>query len=184
MMAAQRQRQTGLSILRRIRQVLAGCWQLILMLGFFAIGPVISFVGLQSPIVTLALSVFLFLSLAAMKRQTELVDLAAEGKSETSGRAYRADDLPVVTMMAIAAGYTAVLVLALYIYSPTVQRLYMSPLLLWGAPPILLYWSSRMVMIAHRGQMNDDPVLFAIRDPLSWICGAGMLACAMVAKWY
>ncbi|SDX58005.1 4-hydroxybenzoate polyprenyltransferase [Albimonas donghaensis] len=132
----------------------------------------------------LALSVFLFLSLAAMKRQTELVDLAAEGKSETSGRAYRADDLPVVTMMAIAAGYTAVLVLALYIYSPTVQRLYMSPLLLWGAPPILLYWSSRMVMIAHRGQMNDDPVLFAIRDPLSWICGAGMLACAMVAKWY
>ncbi|MEC9432657.1 MAG: UbiA family prenyltransferase, partial [Pseudomonadota bacterium] len=132
----------------------------------------------------LALSVFLFLSLAAMKRQTELVDLAAEGKSETSGRAYRADDLPVVTMMAIAAGYTAVLVLALYIYSPTVQRLYVSPLLLWGAPPILLYWSSRMVMLAHRGQMNDDPVLFALKDPMSWFCGAGMMACAVFAKWF
>ena len=123
----------------------------------------------------LALSTFLFLSLAAMKRQTELVDLAAAGKSETSGRAYRAEDLNVVTMMAIAAGYTAVLVLALYIYSPAVQRLYESPLILWGAPPILLYWISRMVMIAHRGGMDDDPVLFAVKDAVSICCGAGIV---------
>ncbi len=129
----------------------------------------------------LALSTFLFLSLAAMKRQTELVDLAAAGKSETSGRAYRAEDLNVVTMMAIAAGYTAVLVLALYIYSPAVQRLYESPLILWGAPPILLYWISRMVMIAHRGGMDDDPVLFAVKDRVSIGCGAGILALGVAA---
>ena len=130
----------------------------------------------------LALSVFLFLALAAMKRQTELVDLAAAGKTETSGRAYRAEDLNVVTMMAIAAGYTAVLVLALYIYSPAVQQLYVSPLLLWGAPPILLYWISRMVMIAHRGGMNDDPVLFAVKDPISIACGAGIFGVGLLAK--
>lgn len=129
----------------------------------------------------LALSTFLFLSLAAMKRQTELVDLAAAGKSETSGRAYRAEDLNVVTMMAIAAGYTAVLVLALYIYSPAVQRLYQSPLILWGAPPILLYWISRMVMIAHRGGMDDDPVLFAVKDAVSVGCGAGIIALGVIA---
>lgn len=130
----------------------------------------------------LALSVFLFLALAAMKRQTELVDLARSGRSESSGRAYRAEDLNVVTMMAIAAGYTAVLVLALYIYSPAVQQLYASPLLLWGAPPILLYWISRLVMIAHRGGMNDDPVLFAVKDRISVASAAGMLAFAAAAK--
>jgi 4-hydroxybenzoate polyprenyltransferase len=130
----------------------------------------------------LALSVFLFLALAAMKRQTELVDMAREGRSESAGRAYIPSDLPVVTMMAVAAGYTAVLVLALYIYSPAVQRLYVSPLLLWGAPPILLYWVSRMVMIAHRGEMEDDPVLFAVRDGISLACGAGILAVGLTAK--
>ncbi len=130
----------------------------------------------------LALSVFLFLALAAMKRQTELVDLARSGLSESSGRAYRAEDLNVVTMMAIAAGYTAVLVLALYIYSPAVQQLYASPLLLWGAPPILLYWISRLVMIAHRGGMNDDPVLFAVKDRISVASAVGMLAFAALAK--
>ena len=130
------------------------------------------------------LSLFFFLSLALVKRFVEL-DTTEIGKgTRIAGRGYRPEDIEIVGNAGVASAFASALVLALYIYSPTVQRLYMSPLLLWGAPPILLYWSSRMVMIAHRGQMNDDPVLFAIRDPLSWICGAGMLACAMVAKWY
>ena len=73
------------------------------------------------------------------------------------------------------------LVLALYIYSPAVQRLYQSPLILWGAPPILLYWISRMVMIAHRGGMDDDPVLFAVKDAVSVGCGAGIIALGVIA---
>ncbi|MEM1314152.1 MAG: UbiA family prenyltransferase [Pseudomonadota bacterium] len=130
----------------------------------------------------LALSVFLFLSLGAMKRQTELVDAASRG-IEPAGRAYRPEDLPVVTMMAIASGYVSVLVLALYIYSPVVQQLYESPLILWGAPPILLYWLSRMAMLSHRGLMDDDPVFFALRDPMSWFCGSAILLVATAAAW-
>ena len=154
--------------------LLAGLYTLRVIAGSMA-------VELQPSPWMLALSTFLFLSLAAMKRQTELVDLAASGRTESSGRAYRAEDLNVVTMMAIAAGYTAVLVLALYIYSPAVQRLYESPMMLWGAPPILLYWVSRMVMIAHRGGMDDDPVLFAVKDAVSVGCGAGIIALGVIA---
>ncbi|MDF2234592.1 UbiA family prenyltransferase [Albimonas sp. CAU 1670] len=154
--------------------LLAGLYTLRVIAGSMA-------VELQPSPWMLALSTFLFLSLAAMKRQTELVDLAASGRTESSGRAYRAEDLNVVTMMAIAAGYTAVLVLALYIYSPAVQRLYESPMMLWGAPPILLYWVSRMVMIAHRGGMDDDPVLFAVKDGVSIACGFGILLIGVAA---
>ena len=163
--------------------VLAGLYSLRVIAGAVAVG------STPSPWM-LAFCTFLFLSLAAMKRQTELVGLPPSAPSETldtpaerraAGRAYRAEDLPVVTMMAIAAGYTAVLVLALYIYTPGVRALYAMPLFLWGAPPILLYWISRMVMIAHRGGMPSDPVLFALRDRVSLACAAGTLAAAAVA---
>lgn len=129
----------------------------------------------------LAFSGFLFLSLAAMKRQTELVDGLRAGRERAAGRAYAVDDLPVVTMMAIAAGYSAVLVFALYVSSPAVQALYAAPSVLWGACPILLAWISRLVMLAHRGLMDDDPVVFAVRDPFSLTCGAGVLALAVAA---
>ena len=156
--------------------MLAGLYALRMLAGAAALG------WYLSPWL-LALSLFLFLSLAAMKRQTELVDAAASGRSGASGRAYEAADLVVVTMMAIAAGYVSVLVLALYIYSPEVQALYHSPLILWGIPPVLLYWVSRLVMLAHRGRMDDDPVLFALKDPISWASGATMLGFAVAAKW-
>ena len=127
----------------------------------------------------LAFSVFLFLSLAAMKRQAELVNMPEFGTAKAPGRAYEVGDLSIVAMMAIASGYVAVLVLALYINSPAVQLLYRSPLILWGACPILIYWISRFVMIAHRGAMGDDPVIFALRDRVSLVCGAGMVAVAL-----
>lgn len=127
----------------------------------------------------LAFSVFLFLSLAAMKRQAELVQGLNDGRTEAAGRAYEAGDLPIVAMMAIAAGYISVMVMALYISSPVVQALYKSPVVLWGICPVLLYWVSRMVMIAHRGRMNDDPVVFAVTDKVSLACGACILIIAL-----
>lgn len=163
--------------------VLAGLYSLRVIAGAVAVG------STPSPWM-LAFCTFLFLSLAAMKRQTELVGLPPSDPADAAdtpaarraaGRAYRAEDLPVVTMMAIAAGYTAVLVLALYIYTPGVRALYAAPMFLWGAPPILLYWISRMVMIAHRGGMPSDPVLFALRDRVSLACVAGTLAAAALA---
>lgn len=119
----------------------------------------------------LAFSGFLFLSLAAMKRQAELVDALRNRKERAVGRAYEVDDLPVVAMMAIASGYIAVLVLALYLNSPAVEVLYSSPPLLWGICPVLLFWVSRLSIYAHRGAMHDDPLVFAMRDRISIACG-------------
>lgn len=118
----------------------------------------------------LAFSIFFFLSLAAVKRQAELVDSAERGKLAASGRGYHVNDLPIISMIAISAGYVSVLVLALYVNSPAVMNLYSYPEALWGACAVLLYWISRTVMVAHRGQMHDDPVVFAAKDRTSQIC--------------
>jgi 4-hydroxybenzoate polyprenyltransferase len=118
----------------------------------------------------LAFSAFFFLSLAAVKRQAELVDSASREKLGASGRGYKTDDLPIVSMIAIGAGYLSVLVLALYVNSPIVVSLYAHPKALWGVCAVLLYWLTRTVMVAHRGQMHDDPVVYAAKDPVSQLC--------------
>ena len=130
----------------------------------------------------LVFSAFLFLSLAAMKRQTELVDGVKSGREKTAGRVYEVHDLPIVAGMSIASGYIAVLVLALYINSPAVQEVYRSPWILFGVCPVLLFWISRLVLIAHRGAMDDDPMVFALHDRVSLACAAGALALAAAAS--
>lgn len=137
-----------------------------------------------------ALSIFLFLSLAAIKRQAELVNSIKQGKTDLSGRAYRAEDLPIVAMFATSAGYMAVMVMALFVSGERVRKIhqstvevYNSPLILWLICPVLLYWISRVVMLTHRGRMNEDPVMFAIRDPISLICGAAMVCIVLAAKY-
>jgi 4-hydroxybenzoate polyprenyltransferase/phosphoserine phosphatase len=129
----------------------------------------------------LAFSGFLFLSLAAMKRQAELADGIRAGREKAAGRAYRAEDLPAVTMMAVSAGFVAALVLALYVSSPEVRVLYARPVLLWGACPALLFWVARAVMLAGRGQMTDDPLVFAVKDPTSLAAGAAAAAFVLAA---
>lgn len=126
--------------------------------------------GIPLSIWLLAFSIFFFLSLAAVKRQAELVDGAARGRLNASGRGYDVDDLPMISMMAIASGYVSVLVMALYMNSPDVANLYSRPIVLGGICCVLLYWISRMVMMTHRGQMYDDPIVFAVRDRVSRIC--------------
>jgi hypothetical protein len=79
--------------------------------------------------------------------------------------------------MAIAAGHAAVLVLALYISSDDIQRLYTRPEVLWLILPLLLYWELRMVMATHRGQMDDDPIIYAATDRISQFV---ILACIVV----
>ena len=116
----------------------------------------------------LGFSMFLFLSLAAVKRQAELTDQMHSGR-ESTGRAYEIDDLPVMRGVALSASQGAVLVMALYISSEEVRVLYDKPTILWLICPILLYWSMRMVMKAHRGVMSDDPIVFATTDRVSLI---------------
>lgn len=129
----------------------------------------------------LGFSMFLFLSLAAVKRQAELTDQAMTGRG-SAGRAYEVDDLPVLRGMALSAGYASVMVLALYISSPDVQQLYRSPTILWGVCPLLLYWVSRMVMVTHRGRMTDDPIVFAARDRTSLLVVGTSVAVVIAAK--
>jgi 4-hydroxybenzoate polyprenyltransferase/phosphoserine phosphatase len=112
----------------------------------------------------LAFSMFIFLSLAMLKRYAELDALLADGKSKASGRGYEVEDLPLLQSMGVASGYLAVLVLALYINSPESLALYTRPQMLWLLCPVLLYWTSRTWVIAHRGEMDDDPVVFAVTD--------------------
>lgn len=135
--------------------------------------------GIGLSVWMVAFSVFLFFGLAAVKRQAELVDLIERGKVRASGRGYVTTDLPVITQMATAAGFVSVLVLMLYLNDPEVKGRYAVPELLWGVALVVLYWFARMVLIAARGQMHDDPVVFAARDRVSLACG--LLAGAMIA---
>jgi 4-hydroxybenzoate polyprenyltransferase/phosphoserine phosphatase len=126
--------------------------------------------GIPLSVWLLAFSVFFFLSLAAVKRQAELIDTASRGKLNASGRGYHVDDLPIMSMIAIGAGYVAVLVMILYVNSPAVRELYVHPEALWGVCAVLLYWITRTVMVAHRGSMHDDPVVYAAKDRISQMC--------------
>ncbi len=136
--------------------------------------------GIPLSVWLLAFSIFFFFALAAVKRQAELVDGLAAGRASASGRAYEVGDLPLVSQMALSSGYVSVLVMALYLNSPTVQTLYPNPAPLWGICLILLYWLSRVVMKTHRGVMHDDPVVFAVKDRVSLVCGVLIMICALL----
>lgn len=119
----------------------------------------------------LAFSIFLFLSLGVVKRAAEIESGRQRGITEVAGRGYRVDDLRILEMLGVAAGYASVVVLALYVNAPESRLLYPHHQLLWFFAPLLLYWISRVWLISHRGEMNDDPIVFALKDPPSRIVG-------------
>jgi 4-hydroxybenzoate polyprenyltransferase len=128
----------------------------------------------------MAFSMFLFLSLAFVKRYTELAKCGL-GRESLPGRGYRFEDLPLIQSIGAACGLLCVLVLCLYVNSPEVARLYRTPDRLWLACPVLLCWVARIWFLAARGELDDDPVLFALKDPLSYAAGAGIGAIALAA---
>lgn len=115
----------------------------------------------------LAFSMFIFLSLAMVKRYTELLTMQRQGKVRANGRGYDVEDIPLIQSLGGSSGYLAVLVLALYVDSTASQSLYHHPHRLWLLCPPLLYWISRTWALAHRGVMHDDPVVFAVMDKVS-----------------
>ena len=115
----------------------------------------------------LSFSIFIFLSLAAVKRQAELVDLGKRGNLKIAGRSYSADDLPIVSIVALIAGFISILIIAMYVNSPEVLILYASPRILWGVCCVLLYWLIKMVIAGYRGEMHDDPLIYAIKNRMS-----------------
>jgi len=135
---------------------------------------------IQLSVWLLAFSIFFFFSLAAVKRQAELVDMKERGRSMAKGRGYHVEDLPIISTVGLAAGYVSVLVMALYVNSPSVLETYAYPPALWGICCVLLYWLTRMVLITHRGLMHDDPIVFATKDMASQISLIIMLGLATV----
>lgn len=129
----------------------------------------------------LMFSMFLFLSLALVKRFVEVASLRQQNQAVAPGRGYIGRDLDLVASLGTGSGYLAVLVLALYVTSQEVRTLYHHPTLLLLVCPLLLYWLSRVWMIAHRGEMHEDPVVFALKDRLSYLIGALTLAVLWLA---
>jgi 4-hydroxybenzoate polyprenyltransferase/phosphoserine phosphatase len=123
----------------------------------------------------LVFSMFLFFSLATIKRQAELEDLALRGGQKTAGRNLIVADLPVYQAMSIAAAQAAVMVFALYSQDHTVQETFGSPDLLLLVCPVLMLWIGRMQLLTRRGFMTDDPIVFTLRDRASQLCGLLML---------
>jgi 4-hydroxybenzoate polyprenyltransferase len=129
----------------------------------------------------LSFSFFVFLSLAYCKRTAELYRLRQQGGGLAPGREYRDSDLELLTLFGTASGFAASLVLTLYIDSEKVQQFYRRPMLLWLLFPLLLYWVSRIWILAHRGQMDEDPIQFAVKDRVTYIVagiGAAILLLA------
>lgn len=125
----------------------------------------------------IAFSVFFFLGLALVKRYTEISQKTAGPDGKISGRGYYVGDREIVGVLGVVASYTSVLILSLYITSPDVAILYHEPRILWVICLVMIYWLGRVWTLAHRGQMPDDPIVFALRDKVSLLCG---LVCAGV----
>ncbi len=119
----------------------------------------------------LGFSMFFFLSLALAKRCSELKFMNLSEVDSPSRRGYVFADLEQLCNFGSASGYLSVLVLALWASSVEVRQLYHKPELLWLLCPVLLYWISRLWLITHRGKLDQDPVLFALRDNVSYAAG-------------
>lgn len=126
-------------------------------------------VGIEVSSWLLGFSWFFFLSLAFMKRYADLLLIKNNNQEEIFGRGYSTTDLEIVQKSGITSGFISLLVLVLYINSEQVIELYKEPAIFWLTIPVLLYWLMRMWLVAHRGKMTDDPIIFAIKDKISYI---------------
>lgn len=141
-------------------------------------------IGVTSSTWLLAFSVFLFLSLALVKRCSELVALEKAGDAATSGRDYRVTDLTVLWPLGVGAAMSAVVVFGLFISSPETAVRYGTPLALWLVALGLVFWLSRLWIKTGRGEMHDDPVVYAIKDRGSRVVVLFMAATMIAAHYF
>jgi 4-hydroxybenzoate polyprenyltransferase/phosphoserine phosphatase len=132
----------------------------------------------------LAFALFFFTSLAFAKRLVELQRLMAAGGQQITGRGYLSDDFSMVATFGPAAGYVAILVLALYMNSPQMTEHYGDSRLLWLLCPLMMYWITRVWLLANRGVLDDDPVVFAFKDrgSLAVAAAAAAIIAAAIAR--
>jgi len=127
------------------------------------------------------LSVFLFLSLAMVKRYSELQNLRARGARPANGRAYLLADADQLRSFGTASAYSAVVVFSIYIAGHDVTVLYRHPGWMWLIDPLMLLWLNRVWLLATRGEMDEDPVVFAVTDRMSILIGIAVLIVALLA---
>jgi len=106
-----------------------------------------------------------------MKRYTELHTLLEQNKTRASGRGYRTDDISFLKTIGPSTGFLSILIFALYVNSEKVVSLYNTPELLWLTLLCLLYWIGRIWLKTQRGEMEDDPIVFTVKDPVSYVIG-------------
>jgi len=127
----------------------------------------------------LAFSLFFFLSLAMAKRYSELLHANDLVAAEKSGRGYRVDDRELLLSLGVGSAFSAVVIFSLYVHSQEVRELYLNPEYLFLLSPIVLYWLSRNWLLAHRGELKEDPVTLAIRDRVSY--GVALASAIVIA---
>jgi len=153
--------------------LLAGLYTLRVVAGSVA-------VNLEPSFWLIAFSAFLFFSLAIVKRLSELLYLDKNTDKPVKARGYVAEDISTLQALGGSSAMAAVLVLALYIDSKAVRVLYNSPRHLWLLCPVILIWLGRVWLITGRGKMHDDPVVFALKDRVSWLI-LGVGACVLIS---
>jgi 4-hydroxybenzoate polyprenyltransferase len=129
----------------------------------------------------LGFSMFMFMALALIKRYVELSQRLRLALPDPANRNYNSSDLPIIGALAAASAFNAITLFSLYLSSDIVHRLYRHPQLLWLICPILLYWSSRALIMAHRDLMHDDPIIFALKDRVSRLTIVAMVAVVLIA---
>lgn len=119
----------------------------------------------------IAFSVFFFFGLALVKRFSEITSKTPDDSGKIKGRGYYREDRDIISMLGVASSLVSVLIMALFVNSPDVTILYSRPQVLWLVSLVMIYWVSRIWVLAHRGHMPDDPVVFALKDRISILCG-------------
>ena len=121
----------------------------------------------------LTFALFFFFSLATAKRHTEILGAGPAGSAGLTARGYRPEDAELTLVLGVAAGLGSIIVLVMYLMQDAFLRVpYANPAWLWAEPLVIAIWLGRIWLLAHRGEMSEDPVSFAVRDRFSWGCGA------------
>lgn len=124
---------------------------------------------------------FFFFSLAMAKRCAELLEAGTVADEARLGRAYRSSDYPVLSTMGIASALLSLLVVALYLQSPEIARLYLHPRAVWGVVPVLLLWLGRIWLAVSRGAIREDPISYGLKDRVTLLSALSLLAIVLLA---
>jgi len=131
----------------------------------------------------IAFSTFIFLSLAFVKRYSELLHVGDDNILEKRGRGYFVEDIPLLQTMGVVSGFLSVIVFSLYLDSPDVLLLYSNPRVLWITSLLFLFWVSRIWMLTVRGKMTDDPIIYTLKDWVSYLIFVLVVLCILFAMY-